>query len=103
MTDEEKEEIINKAVERALLMLPEVVGNLMAQHAVRVKTNTKFYKDNPDFAYHKDTVAAVVEEEEAKQPSHDYEKLLYECIPAIRRRIALTNSIPKGTPNGTFK
>ena len=44
MTPEEKEEIINLAAEKALLALPEVVGNLMAQQASFAKINSQFYK-----------------------------------------------------------
>jgi len=93
ISEEEKEEIINKAVEKALLMIPEVIGNLMAQNAIMMKVNTKFYNDNPEFKNYKHIVASVVEMEESKNPNVNYEKLLYDCVPEIKRRIAMTNKI----------
>ena len=59
ITEEEKEEIINKAVERALLMLPDTVGNLIANHVALSKLNSKFYADHPEFRDKKDIVASV--------------------------------------------
>ena len=39
LTQEEKDEIINAAVERTLLAITDVVGNLMANHAMLNKLN----------------------------------------------------------------
>jgi hypothetical protein len=87
VTEEEKEEIINKAVEKALLMLPEVVGNMMAQHVTLAKLNTQFYTDYPEFKDHKNVVASVVEMVDGKNPNCEYSKILSMAIPEIRKRI----------------
>ena len=50
LTQEEKDEIINAAVERTLLAIPDVVGNLMANHAMLHKLNSEFYKKYKEFA-----------------------------------------------------
>jgi predicted RNA-binding protein with EMAP domain len=91
ITDEEKKEIIGeaveKAVEKALLLLPEVVGSLMANHAALAKLNSQFYKDNPEFKDRKDVVTSVVEMIEGKNPLKKYEDILTEAVPEIRQRL----------------
>ena len=49
LSKEEKEEIINKAIERALLALPEVIGQLMVNHAALFKINKAFYDKYPEY------------------------------------------------------
>ena len=93
MTEEEKQEIIDRAVEKALLMLPEVVGNLMAHHVALSKMNTEFYKSHPDFANKKHIVASVIEMIEGKNPFLEYKDLLEKAIPEIRKRIADTKDL----------
>ena len=39
------EEAVSKAVEKTLLMIPEVIGNLMSSHASLHKINTEFYNN----------------------------------------------------------
>jgi len=87
ITEEEKEEIINKAVEKALLMLPEVVGNLMTHHIAMSKINAKFYADHPEFRDHKEAVVSVIEKVEGANPLLKYEEILNIAIPEIRSRI----------------
>jgi hypothetical protein len=93
ITEEEKEEIVALAVERTLLMIPEVVGNLMANHAALHKINSQFYKDYPEFASRKDIVQAVVEMVEGKHPLMKYEEMLKEAIPEIRRRLVIVQDV----------
>jgi len=87
ITDEERNEIINAAVEKTLLMIPEVIGNLLSSHAALHKINTKFYTDFPEFKDKKDVVASVVEMIEGKNPLAKYEDILRESVPKIRERI----------------
>lgn len=93
LTDEEKNEIINLAVEKALLMLPEVVGTMMKQHATMNKLNSKFYSDYPEFVNHKQAVASVLEKVDADHPFMKYEDLLALAVPEIRERIALVTRL----------
>ena len=93
LTDDEKNEIINLAVEKALLMLPEVVGNMMQQHATMNKLNSEFYSTYPEFRDHKDAVVSVVEKVDAENPFTKYEEILALAVPEIRKRIALVKSL----------
>lgn len=93
ITEEEKQEIIGLAVEKALLMLPEVIGNLMTNHASMAKINSKFYKDYPEFKDKKDIVISVIEMIDGRDPTSKYEDILKEAVPEIRKRISLTNTL----------
>jgi len=87
ITAEEKEEIILAAVERAYLGIPELIGNMMANHAALMDTNKKFYNLYPEFRDHKDAVMSVVEQVEGKNPLLDHKEILKRSIPEIRKRI----------------
>lgn len=100
MTDQE---IIDKAVEKALLMLPEVVGNLMTQHASLVKMNSEFYKEHPEFSNHKDVVASVVEKVDGENPLLDYDEKLKKSIPEIKNRIKLLGTMNMKTVSNSPK
>lgn len=93
ITEEEKAEIIDKTVEKALLMLPEVVGNMMAQHVLLTKLNSKFYADNSEFKDHKQIVASVVEMVDGSNPGVPYEELLKMAIPEIKHRISTSSKL----------
>ena len=93
ITEEEKSEIIGLAVERAILAMPEVVGNLMANHAALHKMNSEFYKVHPEFAERKDVVQSVVEMVEGKNPLDNYEKILEKSVPEIKRRLIAMQDI----------
>jgi hypothetical protein len=107
ITEEEKTEIINAAaaiaIERTLLSIPEVVGNLMANHAALHKLNSEFYKTNPEFASRKDIVQSVVEWVEGKNPTMKYEDILKAAVPEIKRRMLIAqdvnvDNVPKVIP-----
>lgn len=93
VTEEEREEIINLAVERALLRLPYVVGSLIDSHAAMVKVNKKFYEDNPEFKAHSDIVASVVEKVDGEDTLLPYCEKLTKATPEIRRRIASVKNL----------
>lgn len=93
ITEIERQEIINAAAEKALLMLPEVVGNLMASNAALSKLNKEFYKDHPEFKNHKQTVASVIEMVEGRDPTVDYKDILKAAIPEIKRRISTVGNL----------
>lgn len=93
ITESERQEIINAAVEKALLTLPEVVGNLMANNAAMAKLNSKFYKDHPEFKDHKDAVVSVIEIVEGRDPTVDYKDILADAVPEIKKRILTIKSL----------
>lgn len=103
ITIEEKDEIINAAVEKTLLMIPEVIGNLIANHALLHKMNTEFYSKHPEFRGKADVVQSVVEMVEGKNPLLSYEEILKKAIPEIQRRLVVmqdlnTTTTPKVSP-----
>lgn len=93
ITEEEKTEIIDRAVEKALLMLPEVVGNLMMEHTALAKINKEFYAKFPEFKDKKDVVTAVIEMMEGQNPLEKYEDILSKSIPEIRKRLQTTQGL----------
>ena len=93
LTEEEEERIIAKATERALLSLPEVIGNLMANHAAMMKLNKDFYDKFPEFRNHKDIVAATLEKVDAEDTLAPYEEKLNKAVPEIKRRIGLVSTL----------
>ena len=107
VTEDEKQEIIDKAVEKAMILLPEVVGNLMAQHIALSKINTEFYSAYPEFADKKAIVASVLESIDGENPFIDYKSLLEKAVPLIRERIRIVKDIDVVTvsqnPNRDFK
>lgn len=88
ITENERQEIIDLAVEKALLMIPEVVGNMMTNHMAMSKINSKFYKDHPEFKDHKDAVVSVIEMIEGQDPTVEYEEILKRSVPEIKKRIS---------------
>jgi hypothetical protein len=91
LTKEEREEIVreavDKAVEKALLLFPEVVGKLMVEKFNTLKMNLDFYKKNPDFAKSKIIVESVIEEIARANPNIDYPKVLESAVPEIKKRL----------------
>jgi len=93
------EEAVNKAVEKTLLTIPEVIGALMSSHAALHKINTKFYADFPEFKERKDVVANVVEMIEGGTPLAKYEDILRDAVPHIRQRILTLKSLNMNNVN----
>lgn len=97
MTPEERQSIIdeavNKAVERALLVLPDTVGSLLTDHIALSKINSEFYAKHPEFKTHKESVASVLEKLDGENPLLDHKDLLDKAIPEIRERIKTVESL----------
>lgn len=93
---DERESIINEAIERILRYLPEAVGNLMASNAMYTKLTTDFYKDHSEFKNHKEIVKEVVGKIEGQNPTKDYKDILKEAIPVIRDQIKLKSGVSMG-------
>lgn len=87
MNEEEKQQLINEIVERLLLMIPDVIGNLITNHVSLVRMNKEFYDKFPEFRGKKDIVASVVEMIEGQDPTVDYKDILEKSVPEIRNRI----------------
>lgn len=104
MFTEQEEKVINAAVEKALKMLPDIMGTLMNQRFAMLKLNEEFYKEHPEFKDHKEIVAAVIEKVDGEDTLLPYDQKLVKAIPEIGRRIQMKKDlnmkeIPSTTPS----
>ncbi len=102
ITEQERNEIVNEAVEKVLKMIPEVMGNLMANHAALHKINKAFYDKHPEFSQRRDIVQSVVEMIEGKNPLLEYSEILEKAVPEIEQRIKIAKNIDVATPITTM-
>lgn len=93
ITPEEKESIINEAIERALLKLPEVVTSLIQTKIAQEKIKAEFFDKNKDFKLHPDVVAGIISSIEGNSPGRKYEDILNEATPKIREKIGTVGSL----------
>jgi len=98
ITEEERQSIIDAAVEKALLLLPEVVGNLIMNQAHQVKLNRDFYKKYPEFSDNKEAVSAVLETVDRENPGVDYEAVLEKAVPLIKQRLSQVSKVNLNVP-----
>jgi hypothetical protein len=85
-TDHE-ERLINAAVERALLMLPEAVEHLIMQKAATKGITSQFFKDNKEISAHLDLVQSIIEKTEGENPGIPFSKVLELAEPIIKDKI----------------
>ncbi len=95
--EKEIEMIVDRAVEKTLLLIPEVVGNLITHHISVNKLNKEFYEKNPDLRDHKQMVASVIEQVEGNNLPMDYGKLVDKALPEIRKRLNDTKALDMKT------
>lgn len=93
LTEEEILSIIDRAVEKSMLVLPTVVGNLIVNHLEHAGLNKTFYGEHPEFTGYKNIVASVVELVDGATPGESYDNILKAAVPLIRERIKLTNTL----------
>ena len=92
MDEHEKQALVHEITERILVRMPEVIGNLIQEHAVLLKLNKAFQGEHPEFKAHLDIVRGVVEQTEMQNPSLDYKEILAQSVPKIREAIGLKAS-----------
>lgn len=93
ITEKEKEEIVQAVFERFLLKIPEIMGNLMINHAVEHKLNKEFYEKYKEFKNHTDIVMSMVEKVEGENTFEKYENILEKAVPRIREAIKLKKGL----------
>ena len=98
MNNVERESIINETIERMLLRLPEVVGNLITNHVQNNKINKEFYTKYPEFKAHRDVVMAVIEKIDGDNPLTDYNDILEKAVPIIKSQIKTQKSLSVKPP-----
>lgn len=101
MTDDQ---MVDKVVEKVLLRIPDIIGNLIKNHANMQKLNYDFYQRYPEFQNHKGVVCSVIEMIESQNFSMQYEQILEKAAPMIQTKLnmiestnieTLTNNFPK--------
>ena len=93
MTPEERQSIIDEAVEKALMLLPDVMNNLLQEKIAMQKLAKDWYATNKEFDKHKDIVGTTIEEIETINPGIGYQKILDKATPEIKKRIALIGKV----------
>ena len=93
MNEQEIENIIEKAAERALLRLPDVWANLILDHKAMRDITESFYKENKEFKGFEKSVVSVLADIDGNYPTLTYEEKLKKSIPGIRERISQTKQL----------
>lgn len=96
LTNEQEDRIVATVIERILNSMPEVIGNLMAEHANNNKLKEEFFSKHEEFKKHLDVVTSVVEAEEGKKLGQDYETILNNSVEKIEEQIKIKNSLDLG-------
>ena len=94
---EERQSIINEAVEKALLSLPEIVNGLLAEKQVMREMSVKYFGDHPEFKEHKSVVASVIQQVETDNPGLSYTEILDKSTPIIKEMIRQAGSVDTGS------
>lgn len=97
MTDEERTKIVKEVIEQILIRIPDVLGNLMSNHAQMNKLNNIFYSKYPEFKKHRRIVASVMESIEGDRPLSDYSDILKEAVPKIQKFIETSDKVDTTT------
>lgn len=98
ITPEERESIINEAMERILKIIPETIGNMMVANASYQKLTKDFYEKYPEFTGHRDIVREVVNKVEGANPTKDFEDILKQSVPEIKKQLTLVEKLDSKIP-----
>ena len=88
-----EQELEDRVIEKVLLMIPEVIGNLITHHMSMKDTNQEFYKKHSELVNHKEVVAKVLEKVEGENPLLSHQKLLEKALPKIQEQVKLSNGL----------
>lgn len=89
LLNEVLDRVYNKAVERALLLLPETVARLSKRNEAITILLKQFIGENKNFLNHKELVLQVVQEIEIKNPNLKFDEILTLAKPTIEQKIKL--------------
>lgn len=90
---DERQSIIDEAVEQMLKLMPEVVGNLMVANTMYSRMTSEFLDKNPTFKNHREIVQEVVAGIEGNDPTLEYSKVLKLAEPKIAQAIKLKTGL----------
>jgi hypothetical protein len=100
LTEQQLDEIADKVLEKALVRLPEILGNLIQTHTSNFNLVKKFYTDHPELKSYRDVVAKTIEHIEGNNPDKNYEQILEKALPEIKKRIGVFDSVGFKKPQG---
>ena len=96
----EREEYLAYVIlERAILMLPEVVESLITQKAFNRKAAVKFFEENKDFTGNMKFVQEMIEKTELANPGLTYDKILELATPEIKKGLMAFKTLDFKTVN----
>jgi len=81
------QKIVVDVTEKVLLRMPEVIGNLLKEHAAVHKMKQAFFKAHPEFVGNELLIAKVVQKIEQGNIDKDYKDILDMAVPVIQRSI----------------
>lgn len=93
--------VFNRAVETAILKLPDTISRLMVSTTATQNMTKDFFKRNSSFEEHKDIVASVTQDVESLHPEWNYEEILKEAEGVIKFKIEVLpkqGSLPLDKP-----
>jgi len=91
--DEVLDRVYNKAVERALTLMPHTVASLL-KYAANIDTvQAEFMKDNQDLVEHKDRLKELVGSVSSEHPDWDIAKTVDEAGKDLRKEIKTISNI----------
>ena len=96
MTEDEENRLVDKILEKLILNLPSIIGNIIQEKISMKKLAGEFYTSNKEFIEHKDIVASVLTQLETKNPGLQYQDILDKSVPEIKHRISLLSGINFG-------
>jgi hypothetical protein len=88
-----EERLINIAVERALLLMPEAVENMIRQKTMTREMAKKFFEDNKEMSAHIDLVQKTIEQVEMDNPGIPYSRILEKATPLVKERLLTLSQV----------
>lgn len=93
LTEQEKEDLVNRTLEKVLLRLPEVVGNLMKELGAKTKLLAYFQRTYPETKKNPELVAKMLEQAELENPGLDYKQLLDKVGSEVSDKLVIADKI----------
>lgn len=93
ISDKDFDNLVLAITEKVLLRMPEVIGNLMMNHAEVHKLTKGFYEKYPTFKENPFAVRSVLEQLEQENSGMSYDKLLNKAVPKIKERLKQTEDL----------
>ena len=93
LNNTERNNIVEECLEKMLLKLPEIVGNLIQHQVMMNKINMEFFSQHPEYRDHADIVTKVVQKTEGLNTLMNYHDILNRAVPEIDAHIKTLKSL----------